>query len=470
MSYVGLSGGFGNLTLGRVGAAGAKTGGILDNSFHYGDSYTGFRTGNAISYAISTGGVSAQLDAIMNADHNSGSAIDEMQLGLSLSLGDVGKIAFSHVQIEDYTTTETVAASHTHADFETDTIVLREGMTTYNDYMLSPKTPTLNVTTGALETSNEPIAWQYGETGSEKDYKKGNVMVTATAFVTTADGTFATAAGDGVVKGNPMIVKVLKGSDTPGVNRAIGSADSGYTKLADGTFRHNSCNTAETENCDTPEYHYAVEYRGPVGSTVIDIERQADGTFKNLGPKMVSFTQTIGTDGVMVSGTAPGDESTGIKSVKPTMVIEKDDDYEMKDGDRELTVISGGAANEMSGSSDPDEHTGKKKNTVAAEFGLGGITAFVGYTQVESNMKDAKKDKITHYGIRGGLGDSGVNFLVQLRSENLQGSKPADADRDPYVVNLSKSLGDGASAYIEHGTQDAKGEKAKTRIGMIVNF
>ena len=98
------------------------------------------------------------------------------------------------------------------------------------------------------------------------------------------------------------------------------------------------------------------------------------------------------------------------------------------------------------------------------------MTAFVGYSQVESNAKGAKKDKITHYGIRGGLGESGVNFLVLLRSEDLQGSAPMDADRDPYLARLSKSLGNGATVYFEHATNDAKGEKAKSSIGMIVDF
>ena len=465
LSYVGLSGGFGNLTLGRVGAAGAKTGGILDNSFHYGNSYTGFRTGNAISYAISTGGVSAQLDAIMNADQNSGSAIDEMQLGLSLSLGDVGKIAFSHVQTEDYTETTTVAASHTHADFMTDTIVLRPGMTTYEDYMLTAMAPKIS-DAGELEVGK----WTYG---TNKEYKKENVTAKVTAYITTSNGAFVASTDTTAKKVEPMIVKVraTSAADVTGT-LIIGATDATHYQRSGNTYIQNGCATAAT--C-VDVYRYAAEYQdekafeGSVdtGYTVHTVE---DNKLVQLGPEMVAFTNVFGNANLMVSGTAPGDESTSIKSVTPTMVIDKDDEYEMQDGDRELTVVSGGEDTETAASKTPTKKYGQKKNTVAAEFGLGGITAFVGYTQVESNMKDAVKDKITHYGIRGGLGDSGVNFLVQLRSEDLKGSKPMDADRDPYVVNLSKSLGDGASAYIEHGTGDAKGEKAATRIGMIVNF
>ena len=71
LSYVGLSGGFGTLTMGRVwGAEYNTTGGILDNSYFYGDSYGSYRVGPALSYAVSAGPVSMQLDAIMQGRSN----------------------------------------------------------------------------------------------------------------------------------------------------------------------------------------------------------------------------------------------------------------------------------------------------------------------------------------------------------------------------------------------------------------
>ena len=112
---------------------------------------------------------------------------------------------------------------------------------------------------------------------------------------------------------------------------------------------------------------------------------------------------------------------------------------------------------------------GIKSNHVAAEFGFGGVTAFLGHSQVEGNAS-GKKDKVTHYGLRGPIGESGLSFLVQARSEDLQHSAPMDADRTPYLVSLSKSLGGGASVYFEHGTQDAKDEKAQTYLGLFVGF
>ncbi len=66
LSYVGLSGGFGTLTMGRVwGAEYNSTGAITDGSYFYGNSHGSYRVGPALSYAVSAGPVSMQLDAIM---------------------------------------------------------------------------------------------------------------------------------------------------------------------------------------------------------------------------------------------------------------------------------------------------------------------------------------------------------------------------------------------------------------------
>ena len=369
LSYVGLSGGFGTLSMGRVGSAGGNsTGGMLDNSFHYGNSYTGFRTGNAVSYSHSVGGVSVQLDAIMKPmDAKTGAtadgAIDETQLGLSMNLGDFGKLAVSHVNVEDTMMDGMVDLVIRGADHNYQTI--KDGKAT--------------ATTGLI--------WE------TKDKKAKFDPDTAKSLMLT----HTTGADDTPVE---IMTVYHTGADN--------SFTSGTAVVKDGKL------TASTSDCS-------------------------------------SDTPCSGESTVWVSSdyVVPNGEDDGVKT---------------------YTVVAASEVNTTGTATVTDVTPGEKKSTIAAEFGLGGITAFVGYSQVESNMKGAKKDKITHYGIRGGLGESGVNFLVQLRSEDLQGSKPMDADRDPYVVNMSKSLGDGATAYIEHGTGDAKGEKANTRIGMIVNF
>ena len=75
LSYVGLSGGFGTITVGQVwNASYNHFGGIVDQALNYGSTGyiegisagAGGRDGSAVSYAVSVGNVSMQADAIMN--------------------------------------------------------------------------------------------------------------------------------------------------------------------------------------------------------------------------------------------------------------------------------------------------------------------------------------------------------------------------------------------------------------------
>ena len=374
LAYVGLSGGFGNLTLGQIGNASyGSTGAIVDNSFHYGSAYTGgdadgtTRQGDALSYSNSLGGVSVQVDLLMDPARDSDGAIDEAQLGLSMNLGDFGRLAVSHVNKED-----------TMMDGMVDVVVRQRSGSPTGAYTINSE----GVITGAAT-----IVWETEDEKAVLDPKSAKKL----------ELTHKIGANE---------VKAMKVYHAENGDFTSG----GKAKMnADGELVATACTSACT------------------GSTYVWVSSayETDGNANTDDDGVKTYTFAGAADAaVITTGTAT------VTEVSP----------------------------------------GKKSSHIAAEFGLGGITAFLGYSQVESNMKGAKKDKITHYGIRGGLGDSGVNFLVQLRSEDLQGSAPMDADRDPYVVNMSKSLGDGASAYIEHGTTDATDAKAKTRIGMIVNF
>ena len=101
LSYVGLSGGFGTLTMGRVwGAEYNTTGVITDNSYFHGNSYGSYRVGPAVSYAISTGPVSLQLDAVMSDNPKS---VDRTLFGASAGFG-AGKVAVSYDSNSDNAT------------------------------------------------------------------------------------------------------------------------------------------------------------------------------------------------------------------------------------------------------------------------------------------------------------------------------------------------------------------------------
>jgi predicted porin len=119
LAYVGLTGGFGSLTIGQIWSASYNSfGAITDNSGFIGDSETSYRSGNAVSYAVSVENISIQVDAIMNKGWGAENTaavpattyggtdavaaipeddnVDQMELGVSMGLGENGKIALAH--------------------------------------------------------------------------------------------------------------------------------------------------------------------------------------------------------------------------------------------------------------------------------------------------------------------------------------------------------------------------------------
>ena len=112
---------------------------------------------------------------------------------------------------------------------------------------------------------------------------------------------------------------------------------------------------------------------------------------------------------------------------------------------------------------------GHKSTHVAVEFGLGGVTPYVGYSERKMN-NSAAKAKTTHYGFSGSLGDTGMSYLVMGRNvKRANGIKV-----NPWVINVSKGLGGGATVIFEHssGNKNAAGMKlsAKSRVGLHVSF
>ncbi len=97
LSYVGLSGGFGTITVGQVwGAAYNHFGGIVDQALNYGSpGATGYRFGDALSYSVSVGNVSLQADAIM--DQSTDDTGDAFNVGATLGgLMETGSVAIAH--------------------------------------------------------------------------------------------------------------------------------------------------------------------------------------------------------------------------------------------------------------------------------------------------------------------------------------------------------------------------------------
>ena len=102
LSYVGLSGGFGTITIGHIwGAAYNHFGGIVDQAQNYGSSGpAGARFSNALSYSVSVGNVSLQADALM--DQSTVESGDGFNFGATLGgLMETGSIAIAHRKFQD---------------------------------------------------------------------------------------------------------------------------------------------------------------------------------------------------------------------------------------------------------------------------------------------------------------------------------------------------------------------------------
>ena len=108
LSYVGLSGGFGSVTVGQVWSASYNaTGAITDNANFYGDSHTTYRQGHVVSYAFSNDAFSLQLDASYsdgdpvdadgNGNDNPADDLEQLEFGLTVNTGEMGRIALSYV-------------------------------------------------------------------------------------------------------------------------------------------------------------------------------------------------------------------------------------------------------------------------------------------------------------------------------------------------------------------------------------
>lgn len=98
LSYVGLSGSFGTITLGRVWSAFFNhVGTIMDPSQNVGgDGYNGpYRTSNVLSYSGGAGPIALQIDLNLDGDNANSSGVDGWQIGGTFSTGALA-IALAH--------------------------------------------------------------------------------------------------------------------------------------------------------------------------------------------------------------------------------------------------------------------------------------------------------------------------------------------------------------------------------------
>ena len=458
LAHVGLSGGFGTLTLGQIWSASFNaTGAITDNSLLWGDSATSYRVGNALSYSNSVGNASLQIDAIMDGDRNTGDAVDQIEFGMTIGLGDIGKVAVGYVESKD---------------------------TIIDDAWVHM--PGTDATPGVAARPGSPAEYflvQAGEDNPDIELQMITVMVPTNDLDEDEDGwqnPFYDADGDFQSDGEQQIVNRISYS-TAG-ERVVDTTIAETYSLDPSNIEAPDCGT-NNEDCTEVEIFVATDRSD-------DSTAPAGGEFTKSGNVLTITTQAAPTGNVRETyyRVVGDDEGNDMGLIEEG---DDEDNFRMDDAVEEVlaTPYIPGTPDDVEEMGAPNINAGYKATHIAVEFGLGGVTAWLGHSKTENNggalvmpemapatgdvvrdedgelMRTMDSDtKVTHAGVRGSVGDGGINYYLAYRSVDAAGEKS-----NPFLINLNQSLGDGATAFIEHANDD-DGESGRTWVGLKVDF
>ena len=224
LSYIGLSGGFGTLTIGQIwNATYNHFGGIVDQPLWYGKtgSDTGLREGSAVSYAVSVGNVSLQADAIM--DQSTGKTGDGFNFGATLGgLMETGSLAIAHKKNPDGATT-TKSSTYVAANYGIGDMTVFAGYHQIEEGDSSCTAASLNTPgEGSCSTDDNSkiitagVHGGVGDTGVSYVFAMRNEKVDSDGFTTDTANSDGTATS-GSSKSNPWTI---------GLSRSLGGGAS----------------------------------------------------------------------------------------------------------------------------------------------------------------------------------------------------------------------------------------------------
>ena len=388
LAYVGLSGGFGTLTLGQIWSASYIHAGVIrDFPNWYTSPDTTGRIGNALSYSVSNDAFSMQVDAIMNGKKNTGGAIDQLEFGMTVNVGEVGKVALAHTTVKD----ETVK-------FMTERI---------------PGTPYVPAVPG--RPAMDATYWVDHDGDEETEKVEAHQITVYLTGAQHAETGTPNVDADGVLTAAGLLL-IERTGDRYHMTGAL--AAECKTLFDD--------KAATTDDC-VPVTAYVRETSSA---------RRAPGAPADQATT-TTFTETFYAEAEETPAD-PGTQGTPeVKGTKETPPME-----------------------------DTKTVAGSKASHISAEFGLGAITAAVGYSEHKVNRATGKT-KTTFIGAKGGIGDTGLSWGAYSRVKDK-----ADGTKEkPWTIGLSKSLGGGAWAYIEHHNDGVAGDSSRsTAIALGVSF
>ena len=420
LANVGVSGAFGTLSVGQIWSASDNhAGGILDNTQYYGDDKMTGRVGSALSYAFASGPMSMQADAIfsegapaagmVDVNNDPGEDIQEFQFGLTVQIGEIGKIALSYID-DKYT-----------LDPGKDKLagVMR--------VMGTERTGTVN--------SNPVPQWPHGFGAfMYDDNPEDNVPATAKGLNLTDDKEKAKFAADALKRGYTIDPTKIVASDAE--------------MTADGTY------VVVNQNTIT---HVVESVKVTVVDTKAKVKTQTVTTYYgNYAEKVVTVTDnnitddatTTDVDERVTKTTTYTDSNTGAA-------------YDMKEDGMDDTAWSTKttALGLQFNLADVSIYTGVAKKK----------SSYEGHPHVASGataMADKETDT-TFFGLSGGLGDTGVGYHFHWRDED--NAKPwvlgltKSLGADAVLVLEHHNADDSVDAT-------GKTKKNATNLGLHVNF
>ena len=426
LANVGVSGAFGTLSVGQIWSASDNhAGGILDNTQYYGDDKLTGRVGSALSYAFASGPMSMQADAIfsegapaagmVDMENDPGEDIQEFQFGLTVQIGEIGKIALSYID-DKYTLDPgkdklagVMRAMGTDRAGTVNSNPVPNTTHGFGVFMFNPNPDQADSTAVATvfnPDSNDNTNAAMHIKKLVADAKKRGYTIDPDKIVTAA----GTTAGTYYVVNNAL-------DDN---NEATSTIDSVTKTVITTTGSGSNLVTTTTES---------VYYGNYVQKTVT-----VDDTAKKAAAAEAGTTYT---------------------PTKTTMYTDSN---------------TGASYDNMEDGMD-DTAWSTKTTALGLQFNLADVSIYTGVAKSKSSYEghpfdaDAtamadKETDTTFFGLSGGLGDTGVGYHFHWRDED---------DTKPWVLGLTRGLGDSALLVLEHSNNDGASPNA-TNLGLHVNF
>ena len=213
----------------------------------------------------------------------------------------------------------------------------------------------------------------------------------------------------------------------------------------------------------------------------------------------VSYAASAGNASFQVDLSANNGEgvgSTAAMGETPAMAEDKDIDASQIGATLQLSENAKIAFAHINYDENENMEQERKQSVIAGQYTVGGMTMYLGFGQTNSENGMAanattvaeRKDKTTYFGVHGGVGDTGLYYLFQVRNKKASGemgdgSTLTDDNAppmglgsgqvskyNPWFFSLRRNLGGNTTVAVEHVNHDQDNVKSDTILFLKVDF